>query len=325
MYPTEKMPFYGIFVKEQVDSLREQGVAIDVLFINGKESRLNYITSIFALSKKIRTMTYDVIHLHHTYCVFLLVIAEMFCKRKNLNVLTFHEGEVHKTQGLNIGNMDVIKRLVFSKTIKWIAIKMVNMLITVQEDLINVLNFKGKYVVIPCGVDMNLFRPLDKKWCRSKLNLSLNDKIIFFPASPGNTNKGIDVLNEAIVCLNRKDVRLITAGHISHDDMPIYMSAADVVAQISDFEASPMVLKEAMAVNVPVVFSEVGDAQLIIRNTKGCFVCKRNKKDVVLKLKDALLCNGNAEGRKRIMEVGLGLSDVAKKIINVYRDLLQEN
>src|SRR5207248_6327956 len=39
MYPTEANPQFGIFVKEQVESLRALGVDIDVLFVNAKEGR----------------------------------------------------------------------------------------------------------------------------------------------------------------------------------------------------------------------------------------------------------------------------------------------
>lgn len=36
-YPTEKFPIFGIFVKEQIDSLTELGVENEVFFIKGRE------------------------------------------------------------------------------------------------------------------------------------------------------------------------------------------------------------------------------------------------------------------------------------------------
>ena len=36
-YPTQAHPVFGIFVKEQVESLRNEGVGCDVFFSNGKE------------------------------------------------------------------------------------------------------------------------------------------------------------------------------------------------------------------------------------------------------------------------------------------------
>jgi len=325
MYPTEKNPFYGIFVKEQIESLKKEGVAVDVVFINGKENRLNYFTSIITLLKKLKSNNYDIIHAHHTYCIYPVTIAKAIAGIKTPLILTFHEGEVHKTNELRTNDIDFIKRFVFSKRIKKFALKMADMVITVHEELIETLNFNGKYLILPCGVDLDLFQPMDKERCRKKLNLQLNKRMIFFPAAPHDINKGFDILSEALKYLKRNDIHLLTAGNIHHQDMPYYMSAADAVVQLSIFEASPMVLKEALAVNVPVVFTEVGDAKSTMGNAKGCFLCVRIPQDVALKLKNAFECNGNSDGRKRIIEAGLGLSDVAKKIIKVYENLLQTN
>ncbi len=321
MYPTIKNPYYGIFVKEQVESLTKEGVAIDVVFINGKENRLNYFISIITLAKKLKSNNYDIIHLHHTYCVYPVIIAKAIVRIKSPIILTFHEGEVHKTKELITKDIDFIKRFVFSKRIKKSALRIVDFVIAVQEELMESLEVGRKYYILPCGVDLNLFRPMSKERCRKKLNLPLDKKIIFFPAVPHDNNKGYDILREAIKYLGGKDIYLLTAGGIHHQDMPFYMCAADVVVQLSIYEASPMVLKEALAVNVPVVFTEVGDAKKTIGKTKGCFLCKRTPRDVALKLGSALKCNGKSDGRDRIVEAGLGLSDIARNVINIYENI----
>ncbi len=199
------------------------------------------------------------------------------------------------------------------------------MVIPVQKELMEVLNFKGSYVVIPCGVDLEVFRPMEREWSRKRLKLPTDKKIVFFPASPKDQQKGFEILKEALVELGRKDVHLLTGGAICHEDMPYYMSASDVVVQLSLCEASPMVLKEAMAVSTPVVFTDVSDAKLTMGNVKGCFLSERTPKDVALKLESAFMCNGNSNGRKRIVEAGLGLSEISKKIIKVYENLLSQN
>ena len=325
MFPTEKSPFYGIFVKEQVESLRNEGIDVDVVFINGRENRVNYFTSVVNLVNELRCNEYDIIHAHHTYCIYPISIAKVLTGTKAPLILTFHEGEVHKGKGIRTDDIDFIKRLVFWKRIKRVALKMVDLLITVEEKSLKALNFNGDHVVLPCGVDIELFRPPEKECCREKLHLPLGEKIIFFPAAPNDNNKGFDILRDALKCINGKDIHLLAAGSIHHQDMPYYMCASDVVVQLSLWEASPMVLKEAMAVNVPVVFTDVGDVRLTMENTKGCFLCKRTPQDVALKLEDALKCDGNCEGRRRIIEEGLGLSDVAKKIVKVYENLLNKN
>ena len=222
----------------------------------------------------------------------------------------------------DLKNIDFIKRLVFSKRLKIIALKMVDLVIAVQAEMLKKLNFNGKSVVLPCGVNCEMFRPMEKKWCRQKLGLPLDKKIVFFPASPVNRQKGFDILKESIRYLNRPDIQLIVGGDLLHADMPYYMNAADVVVQLSVFEASPSVLKEALAVNVPLIFTDTGDAKMITGNAEGCFLVERKPEAVSLKLNQALGFQGNCNGRDRIFEINLTLRRVSKKIVSVYKELL---
>jgi len=322
MYPTEKNPFYGIFVKEQVDSLRNEGVSIDVFFINGKESRLNYFTRFIDLVRTIKCRQYDIIHAHHTYCIFPTKIAKTISGLRSPLILTFHEGEVNLKNDLGFQHTDLIKRLVFSKRIKCLAFKMVDLVITVQDQIIKKLNFKGNSLNIPCGVNSDLFKPLEQKWCRKMLNLPFDKKIIFFPAAPINKQKGFNILKESMEYLGREDLYLITGGNIKHEEMPLYMNAADVVVQLSLFEASPSVLKEALAVNVPLVFTDAGDAKMITKNLQGCFLCERTPKDVASKINKALSFDETCNGRERIFKINLTLNKISEKLIAVYNDML---
>jgi len=324
MYPTSEYSFYGIFVKEQVESLRKEGILVDVFFINGKENRLNYFTSIIGLSKKIKLNHYDIIHAHYTYCIFLVSIVKSILGVKTPLILTFHEAEVHKSKNLKPFDADIIKRLVYSKKIKKIALNSVDLVISVEKGLTQILNFEGRTVVLPCGVDLNLFQPMEKMWCRKKLCFPIDKKIIFFPASlKRETHKGFDILEEALKFISRKNIRLITGGNISHKDMPYYMCAADVVVQTSNFEASPMIIKEAMACNIPIVSTDVGDTKETIGDTKGCYICERNPRDIAEKIKVTLEFNGRTKGRNRILALDLGLHQVSTRIIEIYENMIK--
>ena len=100
------------------------------------------------------------------------------------------------------------------------------------------------------------------------------------------------------------------------------MNAADVVVQLSVFEASPSVLKEALAVNVPLIFTDTGDAKIITGNAEGCFLVERRPEAVSLKLKQALAFEGNCNGRDRIFDINLTLKGVSEKLVRVYKELL---
>lgn len=317
MYPDNKRPFYGIFVKEQVDSLRKQGVDIDVYYICGKDNKIQYFSSVIDLWRMLRNQKYDIIHAHHTFCIYPVLVSSILARKKVPILLTFHEGEVHASyQKVQTGE-STVKRLVFSKEIKRFALERCNLIISVQEELIENLKYVGNYLTLPCGVDTNLFRPLNKDDCRAKLNLPKDRIIIFFPADPQNKQKGVDILKSAIAELN-ENIHLCTGGGIRHEDMPLYMNAADIVVQLSMFEASPSVLKEALAVGVPAVFTDAGDSKLIIGDTEGYYLCNRTPSEVRMCIIKALKHNGRCHGNNRIDEIGLSLDQVATKIKRIY-------
>ena len=64
LWPYEADPSYGCFVKAQMESLRPLGVDYDVLFINGRESRWNYLRALPQLWQRLRAHRYDLIHAH---------------------------------------------------------------------------------------------------------------------------------------------------------------------------------------------------------------------------------------------------------------------
>jgi len=329
MYPTPEYPFYGIFVKEQVESLRKQGIFVDIFFINGRDNRLNYFLAVPRLIKKLRLGRYELVHAHHTYCIYAFWVARLSLGLKMPLILTLHEAEALKPPEVILRDTDAVSKLVYSKRIKKWAARRTDFLIPVCKDLTEVLNFRGKSRVVPPGVDLQLFQPMNKQRCREKLNLPKDRKIVFFPGDVKNpkrrTQKGFDILQRAFTVLPRDNVLLTTGGNISHQDMPLYLSASDVVVQTSNFEASPMVIKEAMGCNIPIVSTDVGDTKKVVGDTEGCFICERDPEDIALKIEAALDYGRNTEGRTRIIELGLDLQQVSRTIISIYRETLRRS
>ena len=86
-----------------------------------------------------------------------------------------------------------------------------------------------------------------------------------------------------------------------------------------------MVIKEALALNVPIVTTDVGDVRKIIGDTVGCFICKATPRDVAEKINNVLEFNRRTNGRDRILALGLGLREVSRKIIKIYEGLSKVN
>lgn len=145
-----------------------------------------------------------------------------------------------------------------------------------------------KIRVIPCGVDMEFFRPQDKAQARTELGIS-ESKVLLYVGRV-QPLKGPDLLLKAIGCLGddeKRGLRLLIVGGDKDGDEDLvrlrglaqvlgisdmvsflgiveqsrvsrYYNAADVVIVPSHYESFGLVAAEALACGTPVVASRVG-------------------------------------------------------------------
>ncbi|MFC2034765.1 glycosyltransferase [Chloroflexota bacterium] len=158
--------------------------------------------------------------------------------------------------------------------------------------------------VIPCGVNLKLFRPVDKEIAKQQLGFA-GQKILLFVGRI-EPLKGIDQLIKSISCLpNTQGLRLIIIGgdqnsqyemerlrelsrslnletpvdflgSIEHEQMPCFYGAADVCVVPSYYESFGLVAVESLACGTPVVATNVGDLTSIIRQGKTGYVVADN-------------------------------------------------
>ncbi|MFC2005898.1 glycosyltransferase [Chloroflexota bacterium] len=161
-----------------------------------------------------------------------------------------------------------------------------------------------KISVVPCGVNLELFRPIDKDVAKQQLGF-IDDKIILF-AGRIEPLKGIDQLLKAIPHLqNIHGPRLIIiggdedsqyemkrlqrlssnlniqgsvtfSGSIEYEQMPYYYSAADACVVPSYYESFGLVALESLACGTPMVVTDVGNLKSIIRQGETGYVVTDN-------------------------------------------------
>lgn len=142
---------------------------------------------------------------------------------------------------------------------------------------------------IPNGVDVNVYRPLDKNDCRAQLGVPRDRLVIMFAsAALNNPGKGGDLLIEALRILPRSvksQALLLLLGDRSEalseragidsmslgfirDDAPkaVAFSAADIFVLPSRAENHSLVLLEAMACATPGVAFKVGGNPEIVQH-----------------------------------------------------------
>jgi teichuronic acid biosynthesis glycosyltransferase TuaC len=300
MYPVPDRPALGIFVQEQVESLRAQGLEVDVLFVDGPANKLNYLGGIFRFRRQIARHRYDLVHAHY---VFSGIIA--LAQRGLPVVTTFHSGEV-----LEGSFQRTLSRLVSARS---------DLSIAVSAEVMGKL--RGRCCVIPCGVDLERFRPMDVSEARSQLNLPADAKLVLFAAAM-RPEKRFDLVQEAFALVERQlpEAQLVVVSNQPPELVPIHMNACDVLVLASRKEGSPQVVKEAMACNLPVVSTATGDVREVIGGVEGCHICTAEPQDIADKLVAALAFGRRTDGRKRVED--LSMERVAERIVEVYGHVL---
>jgi glycosyltransferase involved in cell wall biosynthesis len=123
--------------------------------------------------------------------------------------------------------------------------------------------------VLPCGPDLDRFRPLPRAEARRELGLDPAGRYLLFPASPDRAEKRADRAAEVAAA---SGAELLTGGSIDPDLMPLWVNAANAVLVTSDYEGFGLVCVEALACDVPVLSTPVGIAPFALAGIAGA-VC----------------------------------------------------
>lgn len=300
MYPTQRNPAWGIFVQQQVESLIREGVQVDVLHVDTTKSKWLYPWSFVPLIHKTFTERYDLVHAHYVFAG--LVARSQF---RYPIVVTHHGDEAFFS---------------WQAHLCWLVSRLVDKTIAVSQQIKDAINLSGT-VIIPCGVDYRLFKPIDKTEARIALGLPQRKKLVLFVGNFPQRLKRADLVQDAVSYLRsmHENVDLVVAHKLPYKTIPLYMNACDVLVLPSEREGSPQVVKEAMACNLPVIASDVGDVKDVIRDVDNCFICDRDVMDIADKISRVFGNNCRTNGREAARRYEL--SSIAKRIVDVYQEV----
>jgi teichuronic acid biosynthesis glycosyltransferase TuaC len=292
-------------IKNQSDSLRNEGVNINNYIIKGKGIR-GYLRNIPKIRRAYYAGGYDLVHAHY----LMSAVAASLAGRYPL-VVSLMGSDIHTSAIFRI-----IARIFYM--LRW------NLTIVKTIEMKRRLGFEN-VTVLPNGVDVNIFRPIPVQDAREKTGFNKSRKSVVFGGDPKREEKNFDLAFRAIKCMKRNDIDLVPLTNIPFSEVPFYLNSADVLLLTSKYEGGVNIIKEAMACNVPIVSTNVGDVQWITDNVEGCYITTFNYKDVADKLKLALEFGKRTIGRERIIALGLDSGSVAKKLRNLYLTVYRES
>jgi teichuronic acid biosynthesis glycosyltransferase TuaC len=316
MYPSAANPAYGAFVKAQVEALERAGVEIELMLLDGRWRKLNYPKAVVDLQKRLRTnRSIDLVHAHYSF-----VGAVARTQWRLPVVLSYHGDDL-------LGTVDARGRTrAFSKLVVAggrILGELVDSVIVMSEAMAARLKRPDVHV-IPQGVDFDVFRPIPLEEAREALGLSPTRNYVLFAADPGIPVKRFPLAAAAVEQLRRNDpsIELIVTHRETQPRLALHMNACDALVFPSFQEGSPTIVKQAMACNLPIVASDVGDVREVIGNTQGCRICQPTVEAFANGLERVLHRRDRTRGRDDIGHLDSRV--LTDKLIRVYEETLKK-
>lgn len=291
----------GAVTRNQAESLIDTGIEIDIFPISGK-GVFGYLSYVRKLRRNVKANPRDIYHAHYLW-----------------------SGLVASLAGCRPLVVSLMGSDVYSSWLNRVVIRIFNFfswdkLIVKSESMFNLLNIRSA-VVIPNGVNTNIFTPQGKPQ-RSPEQIAA--RRVLFIGNPSRKEKNYKLAEAAINSIEEPRVELINVYNRPSAEIAELLNDVDLLLLTSKYEGSPNVIKEAMATNCPIVTTDVGDVRLLLGNIRGCYISESDINHLSRCIRDALHNKFPPESRKRIFELGLDADSVARRILALYKSVINQ-
>jgi teichuronic acid biosynthesis glycosyltransferase TuaC len=240
MRPSASHPERGGFVRDQVRALRGlpslDGVQIELYELAPGARALG--RGARALRRRFGTERFDVAHAH-----FGLTAWPALAVNARVRALTLHGTDLHHPR---------------TRALTCLALPLMDIVAVASQALLDELpgrSARGRAQVLPCGVDLERFRPIARMQAREQLRLAPERPFVLFAASPERAEKRFD---RAQALADEVRVQLRALGGVDPALVPVWVNAANAVLIPSEREGFGLAALEALACDVPVLATPVG-------------------------------------------------------------------
>ena len=368
----------NVYVRQLADSLRGLGVEVDiftrdhldchlkqdelssgarVIHLHGgpidvpMEDLFNYLPEFLNKLIKFRNdnnIVYDSVHSHYWLSGW---VGELFASEMNLkHVITFHTLSLIKMQS-RAGEVEPVRRQMIEKELMANADGLIAFSQHERDAMTRLYGVDpNKVAIVPCGVDLDRFHPVNRDV--SRLNLGLNgDKVLLYVGRIESL-KGLELLaHTAAQMQSVEEVKVLVVGgddgkskelerikrlteelkvdhlfefigRVDQEELPSYYSAADVCVVPSFYESFGLAALESMACGTPVVASRVGGLPTVVKHGRTgylqswrCPEAFANSVEMIISSQSLRDSMGRAA---RDQAETLGWDNVASKMIEIY-------
>jgi teichuronic acid biosynthesis glycosyltransferase TuaC len=285
MYPTEEFPSQGAFVREQIHGLRAAGLDVSVLFADRRrEGPMVYFSWLRSeVRRAVAEFEPDVIH-----AMYGGVMADRIARHHHLRpvVVTFRGSDV-LGENLSGWARKIISRHGIACSRR--AARAADGVVVVARHLIHALHgavTEDKVRVIPSGIALDRFKPMDPAACKQKLGWSARSFHVLFASNNGDSVKRPWLAKAAVAQMSpaARPAEFQPMTGVATTEVPVWLNAADALLLTSLHEGSPNIVKEALACGLPVVSVDVGDVAERIEGIEGCHLAAPEPSALAAKL-----------------------------------------
>jgi teichuronic acid biosynthesis glycosyltransferase TuaC len=322
MYPSAAFPAQGVFVQEQVKGLNAIGLDVRVVFVNRRQAGpLAYFRMRNQVRSAVAEFEPDALHV-----MYGGVMADQIARHHHVRpvVVTFHGSDL-LGENLSGRARKIISR--YGVHCSRRAATAADGVVIVARHLMKALNgavASDKVRVIPCGIDLERFKPMDSSACKSRLGWNPESFHVLFASSNGDPVKRPWLAEAAVAQLHHSNrpTELHYLSGVRNADVPVWLNASDVLLLTSLHEGSPTVVKEALACGLPVVSVDVGDVAERIEGIEGCHLAAAEPAELAGKLCLVRQRGTRLDCQARVAELSILIA--AQKLRQFYEQVIRE-
>lgn len=314
-WPRPEQPTHGIFFKGTVEGLEAQGVACDVLFIHGYRGYRAYAAGAAGLAALARSWPgrYELVNCHGGETA---LAARCFFGSP---VIASYWGS--DILGPQFGDRATRARLFLVSRLLRMHSTLFAGTTTKSGEMEAKLprRTRERNWVIPDGVDRAQFVVMDRIAAKRALGWPEDEITVISVGRPLALKRTWLAERAVESAAGRVDgIRWRSVSDLPPEQMPLVYNAAHCLVHTSLSEGSPNVVKEALACDLPVVATAVGDIPELLTGVTPSAVCEPVPSRIADEIVRCVLerdgrCNGRA------VTAGLGRETIARRVLECYR------